>query len=147
MRLRAFVAALIAGRVGDADVSPAVCRHRSHMEGFMLRNYHWNLLGIFALVAVITVVAVAAPGPEPRNVDMIEGTFTLKSNSDPVIVVSVRTPEGGWVLVDYWLVFVTKEAEQQAAKIESEMAVKAAGRLGHGGQYRYLIVSKIEKGK
>ena len=115
------------------------------MEGFM-RNHHWNLLGIFALVAVITAT-VAAPGPEPRNVDMIEGTFTLKSGSDPVIVVSVRTPEGGWVPVDYWLVFVSRETEQQAAKIEPETTVKAVGRLGHGGQYRYLIVSKIEKGK
>lgn len=112
-----------------------------------MRDHHWNLLGVFSLVLFISIAAVGAPGPQPRNVDSIQGTFTLQLDKCPVVVVPTRTPEGDWVPVDYWLVFTTREAEQLALKNEEGATVKAVGKVCGGGSYRYLIVSGIVPAK
>ena len=108
-----------------------------------MRNFAFNTAGIFLLVLCLSLGA--APGPQPRGVDTLEGTFTLKLDRCPVLVVPVRTPEGDWQPVDYWLVFASPVDEQQAQKIEEGTVVKMHGKAARGGQFRYLIVSALVK--
>jgi hypothetical protein len=96
------------------------------------------------IACVLACGTVAAPG---QKFDEITGTISFPGKDCPVVDVVTRTPEGEFHSTTYWLVFTTQEAEIQAMKLERLTMVKATGKLGGGGQYRYLIVSKLEETK
>lgn len=89
------------------------------------------------LALAIGPAAYAAPArPSP---DVIEGTLDIAYDRAPVV--HVLTDDGS---VTYWLVFATREAEQQDHKIEPGSRVRVTGQLGAGGVYRYVVVRRVD---
>jgi len=93
------------------------------------------------ILLVLACGSIAAPAPK---FDEIAGEIYFPDDNSPTVTMGIRTPEGEWVAITYWLVFTSRELEQQACKFDRGTVVKASGRLGGGGKYQYLIVSKIE---
>lgn len=106
-----------------------------------MRNFTFNVAGIFVLVFVLSFAAFAAPGPKH---DEIAGSFGLQLDVCPVVSVAMRTEDGSFVVVDYWLVFTSTDLESKVRKIEEGSQVRVTGRLAGGGRYRYMVVSAVE---
>lgn len=106
-----------------------------------MRNFAFNVTGIFLLTFILSFAAFAAPGPKH---DEICGSFGLQLGECPVVSVAMRTEDGSFVAIDYWLVFSSVDLESKVRKIEEGSQVRATGRLVGGGRYRYMVVSAVE---
>lgn len=103
------------------------------------------LLALAVLVACAfgAVALRAAPGPKDKPAppsDRITGTWSFQQES-PVVLVWA----GGECAEVYWLVFAPPLPTNEFPFINVGDRVTAAGRIGAGGPFKYLVVTSVEK--
>lgn len=96
----------------------------------------------FALLLIVVLVAVAAPGPKERG-ERIEGQITHELDSPAMVL--YRVGDGNREDEFLWLVFMSEAVEKEAANIPAGRQVIVSGTRGTGGQYRYLIVASVKE--
>lgn len=100
------------------------------------------------LLAFAPALAAAPQLPPPRPAgdappDVVTGAFELDRGC-PVLKVCRPTPTG-FAADQVWLVFPTEQLEAAAVRaLAPGTPVRATGRLGRGGSYRYLTVHALE---
>ena len=108
----------------------------------MRRNTVYALAcGLAFVLLSVGVRLAAAPALKPES-DVLYGILCMEEHSGP----SMKVPDGERQdsTLKYWLVFPSKEHEQEAAKLAGD-SVKVEGRLMPSGTWRYLVVDKVGK--
>lgn len=126
-----------------ADPEPTA---RDWFEGLAGRLFdHTAAALILALMLLSPLLATAAPQakrPAPKA-DEVVGEYRVGSKDGPIVAV----PRQGEPDLEVWLVFGpgAGNVEAFARTLKPGDRVRVAGRLAHGGEWKYLIVSDLTK--